>query len=134
MQLPKGATVAVADGRKLQLFRNGGEGAAVKLSALPTAVVGGDNKGSGARHQSSAANPDESQVEEDGFAAAVAELLNKQVLGGKIDALLVIAAPRTLGELRRHYHKTLSARLLGEIAKDLAGQTTADIEAAIAAS
>ena len=89
---------------------------------------------SGARHQSSSANPDDSQVEEDSFAAGIADLLNRRVLDGKIANLIVIAAPRTLGELRKHYHKELSAKLVGEIAKDLTGQSVQDIEKSIAAA
>ncbi|WP_242154832.1 host attachment protein [Sphingomonas sp. BAUL-RG-20F-R05-02] len=46
----------------------------------------------------------------------------------------MIAAPRTLGELRKHYHKTLEAKLVGEVSKDLTGHTTADIEKAIASA
>ncbi len=121
MQLPHGATVAVAGGEKLKLFRNTGDEAHPKLTALPGSDVATDNKGSGGRHQSSSGNPDQSQTEEDSFAAGTAGLLNRQVLDGKITDLLIIAAPRTLGELRKHYHKKLSATLLGEIAKDLTG-------------
>ncbi len=132
MQLPKGATVAVADGEKLNLFRNTGDEANPKLTALPDAHVVSDNKGSGARHKSSSGNPDNSQVEEDSFAAGIADLLNRQVLDGKITDLIVIAAPRTLGELRKHYHKKLSATLVGEISKDLTGHSLQDVEKAIA--
>ena len=57
MQLPKGATLAVADGEKLSLFRNSGDEAHPKLTALPESEVGTDNKGSGGRHHSSSANP-----------------------------------------------------------------------------
>lgn len=131
MLLPTGATVAVADGEKLSLFRNTGDETHPKLTAVPVGEVATDNKGSGARHGSSAANPDDSQQEEDSFAAGTAELLNKEVLGGRIKQLVVIAAPRSLGELRKHYHKTLSAVLLTEIAKDLTGHTSDDIEKAI---
>jgi len=130
MKLPKGATVAVADGETLLMFRNSGEHD-IKLEALPHPAIGGDNHGSGARHGSSSANPGESRMEEDSFAAATAAWLNGQVQTGRIDALVVIAAPKTLGELRRHYHKTLSAKLLGELSKDLTGHSTGDIEAAL---
>jgi protein required for attachment to host cells len=132
MQLPRGATVAVADGEKLRLFRNTGDETNPKLTLLPGSDVSSDNKGSGARHQSSSANPDNSQVEEDSFAAGIAELLNRQVLDGKVTDLIVIAAPRTLGELRKHYHQKLSATLVGEVAKDLTGHSLQDVEKAIA--
>ena len=132
MQLPKGTTVAVADGEILKLFSNTGDATNPKLIALPGSDVLSDNKGSGARHQSSSANPDNSQVEEDSFAAGIAGLLNRQVLDGKVTDLIVIAAPRTLGELRKHYHNKLSATLVGEISKDLTGHSLQDIEKAIA--
>lgn len=134
MKLPKNAVVAVADGENLNLFRNTGDEGSPSLTALPDADVSTTNKGSGGRHHNSSANPSDSQQDEDGFAAGIAALLNKQVLDGKIEDLVVIAAPRTLGELRKHYHKALEARLVGEISKDLTSHSVADIEKAIAST
>ena len=131
MMLPKNATVAVLDGETLNLFHNGGDEGALALKAVESPALDGGNAGSGGRHRSSAANPDDSRQAEDGFAAAGAAWLNRQVLDGKIDALLIIAAPKTLGELRRHYHKALEAVLKGELSKDLVGHSITDIEAAI---
>ncbi len=133
MQIPQGATVAVADGKTLHLFHNKGDEAHPVLVPMPADVLDRDGGGS-TGHHSSSANPDESQKAEDGFAAGVAGLLNRQVLAGSIKHLIVIAAPRTLGELRHHYHKTLSAILVGEIAKDLTGHSQEDVERAIAAA
>ena len=134
MQLATGATVAVADGRKFSLFRNTGKGLSPELDPVRTPEIESENKGSGLRHRSSAANPDDDQLEEDSFAAGTAALLNREVLAGTITDLVVIAAPRTLGELRKHYHAKLSEALVGEIPKDLTGQTTKDIEKAILAA
>ncbi|MGB5076225.1 MAG: host attachment protein [Sphingorhabdus sp.] len=134
MDIPKGATVAVADGEILNLFCNTGDEGTPKLTALPDAEIDSSNTGSGGRHQSSSANPADSQQDEDGFAAGTAKVLNKRVLDGKIDHLIIVAAPRTLGELRKHYHKALSAVLVGEIAKDLTGHSIADVEKIIAAA
>jgi len=131
MKLPKGATVAVADGEKLRLFRNGGDEGALALSALPDPAIGGGNAGSGSRHQSSSANHDHGQSAEDGYAAGTAAFLNRQVMDKKIDALVVIAAPRTLGELRKHYHKQLEGVLLRELAKDLTGHSLNEISTAV---
>lgn len=132
MKIPKSAIVAVADGEKLNLYRNDGEESAPKLTAMPDAVISTENKGSGGRHHSSSANPSDSQQDEDSFAAGTAAMLNKRILDGKIDALIIVAAPRTLGELRKHYHKALSAVLVGEISKDLTGHSIVDLESAIA--
>ena len=134
MLLPKGAIVAVADGETLVMFRNDGDEREMKLRTLPDANVVSGAKGSGARHHSSAANPDESQAAEDGFASGTADLLNRQVLDGTISDLVIIAAPRTLGELRKHYHKALTAILKHEITKELTGHSLHDIEKTLAAA
>jgi len=129
MILPKGATVAVVDGEKLVLFKNTGDHAA-ELTAMPTPAIDGSGSGSGG-HQSSSANPDNDTQAEDGFAHGVAELLNKWALSGKFDDLVVIAAPKTLGELRKNWHKELQGKLIGEISKDLTGASPDQIAAAI---
>lgn len=134
MLVPKGTIVAVADGEKLNLFSNTGDEAALALTAMPEVDVESVNKGSGASHQSSSANPDDNQAAEDGFAGGIADLLNKRVLDGKISDLIIIAAPRTLGELRKSYHKKLSEVLRGEIPKDLTGHAVHDIEKTLAAA
>ena len=134
MQLPIGVTVAVLDGERFSLFRNTGDEANPKLAAVPHAAIDDDHKGSSIGHQSSSANPSGGQADEDGFTVGAADYLNKQVLAGKIDTLIVIAPPRALGELRKHYHKALSAVLRGEIAKELVGLNTDDLEKAIAAA
>ena len=134
MQLSKGAMVAVADGEKLVLFRNSGDESNPTLTAPPQAEIGTQNKGSGARHHSSSANPDASQQGEDNFAAGTAAYLNREALDGRITELVIIAAPRTLGELRKHYHKKLLTVLVNEISKDLTGHSAHDVEKTIAAA
>ena len=132
MNLPQNTVVAVADGEKISLFRNDGDAATVNLTALPDPAIDSSKISSGARHSSSSANPDDSQQDEDGFGAGVTDMLNKQVLEGKIKSLVIIAAPRTLGEMRKGYHKSLSEVLIGELDKDLTGHSVQDIEKALA--
>ncbi|MDQ1154262.1 host attachment protein [Brevundimonas sp. SORGH_AS_0993] len=129
MKLSKGALVAVVDGEKLALFRNE-SGAEIRLKAIENPPIEDRVSGSAGR-RSSEANPDNDTQAEDGFAMGVAQVLNKWVVTDKIDELLVIAAPKTLGELRKHWHKDLQARLAGEIAKDLTGHSTDQIAAAV---
>ena len=133
MMLPKGTTIAVADGEKLNLFRNAGDEAGLKLEPLPHKSIEGNTATSGG-HQNSSGNPDAGQAEEDGHAAGIVQYLNQQAMSGAIEALVVIAAPRALGEMRKHYHKTLTAVLKGEIAKELTGHSMADVEAAVASA
>jgi protein required for attachment to host cells len=134
MQLPQNTIVAVADGEKLSLFKNEGDAANVKLRAMPATDIDSSKISSGARHSSSSANPDDSQQDEDGFSNGIADMLNKYVLDGKIKNLVVVAAPRTLGEMRKSYHKSLSDVLIGELDKDLTGHSIQDIEKALAAA
>ena len=134
MLIPSGASVAVADGETLNMFRNDGDEANPSLVKMPATDVNTGNKGSGGRHNSSSANPAGTQLTEDNFAAGIADQLNQKVLLGKISDLIVIAAPRTLGELRKSYHAKLSVILVGEIAKDLTGHSIQDIEKTIAAA
>ena len=134
MLIPSGATVVVADGEKLNLFHNTGPETAMKLTAIEAAPVKSDNHGSGARHHTSAANHDHGQVEQDSHSAGIAKMLNQDVAAGKIKHLIVIAAPKALGELRKHFSKQLSDALVGEIAKDLTGHSIHDVEKAITAA
>ena len=134
MQIPKGATIAVLDGQKLSLFHNTGDEANPALKAAPVPTINTDNKSGGVGHPSSSANPADSQQDEDGFTAGIADLLNKGAIEGKTKHLIVVAAPRALGELRKHYHQKLKDILVGELSKDLTGQTSDEIQKAIAAA
>lgn len=132
MLLPHNAVVAVVDGTSLAVFRNRGK-AHVELESMETPSLREQHDGAG-HHHSSPANPDVATMVEDSHAITVANWMNRQVLHGKIDALFVIAAPRTLGELRPHYHSELRCRLLGEEARELVGHPVSEIEALIAAA
>ncbi|MEO5806529.1 host attachment protein [Devosia sp.] len=132
MHLPHGTTVAVADGEKLILLRNQGDEAKLELAVQPDLDVTPVNAGAGG-HRNSSGERDGGQQAEDNFSAGVVGALNQQVLQGQIKNLVVIASPRNLGELRKHYHKALSAILLGEMDKDLTGHSVADIEKAVLA-
>ncbi len=71
------------------------------------------------------------QLEEDRFAAEVADLLKKRALRNDFESLIIVAPPKTLGEMRKHYHKEVSERLTGELDKDLTGHPIPDIEQAL---
>jgi protein required for attachment to host cells len=134
MILPNGATVAVVDGRSMLLFQNIGHDPEIDLSPMQHPRMEESHAGSGGRHRSSTANPDAPRLGEDDFAATVSDALNRAVLAGEIVRLLIIADARTLGEMRRHFHKSLQDKLLGEISKDMTGHSKKDIEAAIRAA
>ena len=131
MILPHGTVVAVADGTNLKLFRNKGTESHLDLVEFEHPAIDPTNPGSGSRHRSDSSNPDPHRKAEDGFAAASASQLNRLALDGSLERLFVIADPRTLGELRKHFHATLQAKIVGELPKDLTDHSIHDIGIAI---
>ena len=130
MLLPHGAVIAVIDGEQLELYRNGGNEAKPELLAMDAPALDEHNKDSGARHLSSSANPGH-LLEEEEHAAAIVHWLNRQATDGEIKHLVIVAPPRTLGEMRRRYSKQLKAALVDELHKDLIGRSKNDILAAL---
>lgn len=130
MLLPHGAVVALVDGKNFELYRNAGDEAAPELTKLDSPKLDSSNH-SGGGHHSSPGNHADRQVAEDAHASAAVEWLNSQVLGHKIDKLVIFAPPRTLGEIRRHYHKQTENALLKEYHKDLIGKQPTEILAAM---
>ena len=147
MQVPHRGFVVVADGKKMLFFRNEGDSEYPRLEIerkreqvnpsdldQKTDTAGRAPSGSGGAGHSSYQETDFHQLEEDRFAAETAELLRKRALGNDFESLIIVAPPKTLGELRKHYHKEVEKRLTGEIAKDLTGHPVADIEKIIQAA
>jgi protein required for attachment to host cells len=138
MRVPHDGVVLVADGKKMLFFRNEGDGDFPKLEVLAKEVkenpADHDQKTdlAGGAPSNAASNSysetDYHQLEEDRFAAEAAEMLKRKALRAEFESLVVVAPPRTLGELRKHYHKEVEKRLTGEIAKDLTGHPVSEIE------
>lgn len=140
MKIPHDSFVLVADGRKSLFFRNEGDGEFPNLAVEDKEVQ--DNpahheQASDAAGQSmktvdgrggSMEEVDFHQQEEDRFAARTAEMLKARALRNEYDSLVVVAPPRTLGELRKHYHKEVEKRLVAEVPKDLVNVPVAEIE------
>ena len=152
MRVPHKAIVVVADGRKMLFLRNEGDALALNLKvehaqeqdnpsndeqktdqsgrAQSTRTNGGSFSAGGG----TMGETDFHQQEEDRFAAEAANLLKTRALANDFESLIIIASPKTLGEMRKHYHKEVSDRLQGELAKDLTGHPIADIEKALMAA
>ncbi|MBC2778158.1 host attachment family protein [Parasphingopyxis marina] len=143
MRIPNDTCILVADGRKMLFFRNEGDADYLQLELETKRTQdnppnrehktdsAGRNFSSAGPRRSKMQETDFHQLEEDRFAAETADLLYKRAHAGEIEKLLIVAPPRTLGELRRHYHREVEERLVGEIDKDLTGHSVADIEKAI---
>lgn len=135
VKVPHNAHIALVDGESFVMLRNVGQIFDPKLEAVARPDVEETNFSAGVRHQDSAGQRSgATDLVELAHGAAAAEWLNARCLDHEIEDLLVIADPKTLGEMRRHYHKELEGRLLGEIAKDLTGEPIPVIEKAIAAA
>lgn len=147
MQVPHDAVVVVADGRKMLFLRNEGNAAVPNLQVekkvvdkhnpshhdQSTDLAGGasSTRGGGQWGGGNMEEVDFHQLEEDRFAAETAALLKERALRQDFESLIIVAPPKTLGELRKHYHKEVSDRLAGELAKDLTGHPVSEIEQAL---
>ena len=141
MQVPHNSVVFCADGKKMLFFRNEGDAEFPKLEVerkrlqenppdreQKTDEAGRTFDASGGAGRSAYEETDFHQLEEDRFAHETAELLKKRALRNEFESLIIVAPPRTLGELRKHYHKEVEKRLAAEVAKDLTGHPVAEIE------
>lgn len=143
MNLPNNTLVLVADGRKMLLLRNHGDADQVDLRVEahreqenpPNRDHASDAPGrsfaSVGSRRSAMEETDFHQIAEDHFAAKAADLLRQRALNGDFETLVVVAPPRTLGELRKHYHKEVASRIIEELDKDLTDHPIGEIEAAL---
>lgn len=144
MQFVNGTLVLVADGAKMMAFRNDGDEKYPVLTTLthraadnpPSGEQGTDRPGrsfsSTGERRNTYEETDWHRQAEDRFAReALSEI--ERIASGENGGIVIIAPPRILGELRKHYGAATEPRVLAEIAKDLAQHTTDDIVAAITA-
>ena len=128
-KIPENALVVVADGGKAILFRNSGVGGAVKLKeerrVTPDSAVEQGPSGSRPADQSV------KQTAEASFVNTLAHLLHRMHDHKEFSAVVLIAAPTALGELRSALHGSVTSAVVGSLAKDYTNHTTHDIEKAL---
>ncbi len=135
MKLPHNSHVAVVDGETFLLFRNSGQNFEPKLQKEDSPDLDVTNFSAGVKHQDDVGQRHgRTDLEELGHAAATTEWLNAKAISGDLKDVLIIADPKSLGEMRQHYHSELEKRVVGEIDKTLTGQPVEKIEQAIAAA
>jgi protein required for attachment to host cells len=140
MEIPHNGFVVVVDGEKMLLLRNQGDSefphlvlvAEDEQQSLSNRELRRDMPGrsfaSVGPGRSSYDESDSRQVGEDRFAAETADMLNRRALENEFESLIVVAPPRTLGELRKSYHAELERRLAGEVPKNLTNTPVSEIE------
>lgn len=84
-----------------------------------------DSGGAGRHAKEEPTDPHRHQ--QDVFAAELAELLDKKRKAGTFDALMVVAPPRMLGDLRSHMSAELARMVTSEMNKDLTKVAVADL-------
>jgi protein required for attachment to host cells len=144
MRIPHDSYVLVADGAKMLFFRNEGDAENLDLKVVTAEqqadaadhVIKTDQAGRmpgspGISGGSTANESDFHQQAEDRFAAEAAGWINRGALANEFENLIIVASPRTLGELRKHLHKQAEGTITAEIAKDLTGHPVDRIEAAL---
>ena len=135
MKVPHGALVALANGERFKLMRNIGQPFEPKLESVEDYDLLLTNFSAGVRHQDPAGQRSGStDIDELAHGAAIAEWLNAQTLKGGIEAIVIAADPKTLGQIRQHCHKELESRIVGDLAKDLTNSPMPEIERILAAA
>lgn len=127
--IPNNALILVADGGKAMLFRNTApSGGDVTLSEeghiIPDAGAQGP---SGSRP----AGQTPGDTDEATFAKQVAQALNTLKQRNVFDALVLVADPQTLGQIRGALHKTVENAVVKSLSKDLTNHSVADIAKAL---
>lgn len=140
LKIPHHALVFVGDGRKALFLRNEGD---EKFPNLKTEKVFEDENppsheqgtdrpghiGKTAEGGRAAVEPtDWHDIEEHHFARTVAAALAQVVRADKVKALVVVAPPKTLADLRNAFDADVKARVIAEIHKDLTKHPVWDIE------
>jgi len=140
LSIPQDTLVFVGDGQKALFLRNKGDSKFPNLRVErvfaepdpPTHDQGTDRPGrayqSVGSGRSSVEATDWHRLEKNVFADHVAGALEKLVQGGGVKAIVIVAPPRTLAELRHVFHADVKSRIIAEVGKDLTKHPVWDIE------
>jgi protein required for attachment to host cells len=139
--IPHDTWVFVGDGQKALFLRNEGDAKTLNLKAErvfaednpPAHEQGTDHpgsapKGAGTGRRSGMEMTDYHELEKHHFAQHAAAAMEKIVRDRNVKALIIVAPPRTLADLRHAFHADVKSRIIAEINKDLTKHTVADIE------
>jgi protein required for attachment to host cells len=137
-KIKHGDWVFVGDGRKALLLRNEGDPDLLNLRRVevreddnpPSREQGSDGPGRSSVNigpRSAIDTTDWHALEEERFAASVAERLNRAAEEDQFEHIVIVAPPKVLGELRPEFSKKMQSKILAEIDKDLTHHTIPDI-------
>ncbi len=130
-RIDKGAWVLIADSEKALFLENMGDEIDYNLEVRrkdlhdnpKTSDQGANRPGrmndTGPGQMSAVEDADWHELEKERFADDLADLLYKRGHNGGFEKIVLVAAPQTLGHLRKKLHKEVEAKVIGEIPKDL---------------
>ncbi len=145
MKIPNEALVVIGDGEKALFLRNKGSPPEINLEVEnilahdnpATHKQGTDKPGrtsaSAGTARSAMEETDWHRLGEERFAAEIANTLYRLAHANKFEALVVVAPPKVLGNLRKAFHKEVVDRIIAELPKELTSHTLPDIEKLLAA-
>jgi protein required for attachment to host cells len=122
--IPKNALVVITDGEHAFFYLNKSS-SGIKLEKKDELSQGIED-GLGAApvpHETS-----KHEYREAKFAKHIANDLYKRVHAGGVDAIVLVADPQTLGQIRPSLHKEVTDRITGELNKTLIKSSLTDIE------
>jgi len=143
--LKHGLLVVVADGEKALFLRNKGDAVHPNFQVVremeqdnpPTREQGVERPGrhsdGPSAHNSACAETDWHRLGKERFADEIADRLYKMAHRGDFDAIVLIAPPLVLGELRKKLHQEVTSKVVGELPKTLTNHPIYDIETFLAA-
>ncbi len=130
LEIPHDAFIFVGDGRKALFFRNAGDEKSPNFRIErvfvddnpPTREQGSDRpdralKRAGTNLRSGVGDTDWHELEEHRFAQRVAAAMEGLIRVRNVKALVVVAPPRTLADLRFAFHSDVKKRIIAEITK-----------------
>ena len=150
MQLRHGDWIVVGDGEKALVFANQGdadlpvfETLDVLEQDLPSSnsavsdvrpAEAGEESDARLDHDALRQHKNWKRIEKTKFAKSVADALYKAAHAGRFSRLVLVAPPRTLGDLRRELHQAVSERIVAEIDKNLTNHPPDRIEKLLVAA
>jgi len=127
--IPNNALIIVADGGKAMVLRNTAANGA-ELELREEGHIAPDSSAQGP----SGSRPEDQtpgQTGEATFAKQVAQALNTLKQRNDFDALVLVADPSTLGQIRGALHKTVENAVIKSLSKDLTNHSLSDIAKAL---
>ncbi len=131
MDIPNNAWIMVADGEKAVFLRNLTDAEDPHFEVIrkeeqenpsdreQSANRPGRKADNGTGQSSAMDDTDWHELAKERFADEMAERLYGFAHRGRFEKILLVAPPKTLGELRRKLHKEVESRVIGEVPKSM---------------